>query len=438
MNAEQKYEFFRSMTIQEKSYNLPSLEPISSKLYSLLDLKKIINSGEIATLLPPETALYIHVPFCQGRKCTFCMYKSQTNYASRTLEEYKKRILKEFEFRRDELISPLRNVYVGGGTPSIYNADSLFEILSPLETKNFSKTAEKTCELSPNTATLSHIDALAALKFNRISFGIQSLSSKLLNRVKRENTKFELISEFIEYAIKRGFSVNLDLMVGLPYQTENDLENSISKILMTKATEITVYFFRDFSNKFSPEAQQINLSNAIKSLHSALPKIKNAGWRYIAGDDTTEFHHFISPNYIGGRQKYMTRINGMENYSVCGFGAYANGFTPSIAYTCISGNPKFDSTEKRYAVRTFSRTEQMRLCICTMLYNENMSLNNDTFKNAFGSNIYSIFRNEIEELLALKKIKTTTTGFKITADSFIEAATLSKFFWTQEWINSKC
>ena len=130
-------------------------------------------------------ALYIHIPFCD-HICVYCdFYKMLA--VEEEKEKYFKYLISELDMKKSYL-SNLETIYIGGGTPSVYSPQELSTLLSYFKGVKFSEDGERTCEMSPSTATIEHLDAVFEAGINRVSFGVQSFDEEILKKLRKEKT----------------------------------------------------------------------------------------------------------------------------------------------------------------------------------------------------------------------------------------------------------
>lgn len=185
-------------------------------------------------------SMYIHIPFCD-KKCHYCDFLSFPHKQS-IFEEYANCLKKEIEsfvIKEGEMIT---SIYIGGGTPSLLPAQVIADLLSSiLKTGKVTKQAEITIEVNPKTVTKQKLLLYQKSRINRLSIGLQSTYNKRLNQLGRIHT-YEDFLETYELAKEVGFTnINIDLMIGLPNQTVEEVTNSIEKVLKLQPQHISVY-----------------------------------------------------------------------------------------------------------------------------------------------------------------------------------------------------
>jgi oxygen-independent coproporphyrinogen-3 oxidase len=183
--------------------------------------------------------LYIHIPFCI-QKCIYCDFFS-VPYDESAAKKYVESLCRELFLKKDS-VNTLRTIYIGGGTPSVL-PDECFRQLFQCLRNNFhlSPSVEITVEANPGTINESNINTLLSLGVNRLSIGIQSFDNDELRTLGRIHTLEDSINsiDLIKKAGMKNFSV--DLMYGIPGQTNESWHDSISKAVGFSPTHISTY-----------------------------------------------------------------------------------------------------------------------------------------------------------------------------------------------------
>ena len=185
--------------------------------------------------------IYIHIPFCK-RKCYYCDFISFSG-KQKLIKQYINSLKEEinnYKINKEEYL--IQTIYFGGGTPSFIESSYIIEIINTLKRKfNISKDAEITIEVNPGTVDEQKLKDYYNAGINRISFGLQSTKSKLLKLVGRIHSYSSFLDAY-NLARKIGFkNINVDLMIGLPVQTIEDVEKDLERIVELKTEHISVY-----------------------------------------------------------------------------------------------------------------------------------------------------------------------------------------------------
>lgn len=182
--------------------------------------------------------IYIHIPFCV-QKCLYCDFVSGPA-SLHMKQDYVNCLLREIDMKTEQY--PVDTVFIGGGTPSVLDADWIKEILCKLKEKyKFSKDCECTIEINPGTVDFNKLKKYLEAGINRLSIGLQSCNDnelKVLGRIHDYNA-FE---ETYRDARKAGFeNINVDLMSSIPEQTEESFIHSLRRVIKLNPEHISVY-----------------------------------------------------------------------------------------------------------------------------------------------------------------------------------------------------
>lgn len=197
-----------------------------------------------------EIGLYIHIPFCK-QKCYYCDFVSFANkieFEKRYVNCVEKEIIqyatenKVMANHNLESLYVIKTIYIGGGTPSILDEIYIANIMKTIK-NNFKirENAEITIEVNPGTVTKEKLETYINIGINRISIGLQAVQDSLLQEIGRIHTYKQFEDTYFD-ARDVGFkNINIDLMIGLPNQTLDDVKESIKKVIDLKPEHISVY-----------------------------------------------------------------------------------------------------------------------------------------------------------------------------------------------------
>ena len=180
-------------------------------------------------------SLYIHLPWCV-RKCPYCDFNShETKKEDIEEKKYIDALIRDLEFELPRIWGrSIISIFIGGGTPSLFSAEALDQLLSALRARlNIHPEIEITLEANPGTAEAEKFKDYRSLGINRLSIGVQSFNDEHLGSLGRIHNAGEARSA-IAMAKNAGFeNFNIDLMFGLPQQTVQaalqDLEIAIEE-----------------------------------------------------------------------------------------------------------------------------------------------------------------------------------------------------------------
>lgn len=180
----------------------------------------------------PPLSLYIHVPWCV-RKCPYCDFNSHQVRDELPEPQYVDCLLEDLDSELDRVTGrPLQSIFIGGGTPSLFGAQSYARLLGEIARRiPFCDGIEITLEANPGTFEYQKFADYRAAGINRVSLGIQSFDDQSLKSLGRIHNGGEAIAA-AGHARQIFDRVNLDLMHGLPGQTPQmaraDLEQAIA------------------------------------------------------------------------------------------------------------------------------------------------------------------------------------------------------------------
>lgn len=185
--------------------------------------------------------IYIHVPFCVSR-CIYCDFYSTVQSADmRTL--YVEAACHELKNRINYLPENNTNtIYFGGGTPSQLTLAQLSALLETIHAHyNIHPQAEITLEANPDDINPTYVSELIKLGINRISLGVQSFDDDTLHLLRRRhnaNQAIQAVNTIVEAGIN---NVSIDLIYGLPYQTENQFAKDLNQAFALPITHLSTY-----------------------------------------------------------------------------------------------------------------------------------------------------------------------------------------------------
>ncbi|MDI6759045.1 MAG: radical SAM protein, partial [Candidatus Omnitrophota bacterium] len=301
-----------------------------------------------------------------------------------------------------------------GGTPSILTSRQLDKVLTNLFRHfSFYSDSQKTSECNPHSTRGLKLHLLRRFGFNRISFGVQTLNTRVLRIHKRDYYDYKSIKKAIMLAKKIGFKdINIDLIAGLAGDTLEHFARSFSEIAKLDPYNIVVYGLmppndnylrehlkmsrRDYFQKHYP----VMIAEALKIM-----RVLSQRFGYIADSfDSSRFHW-------GFRHKGHLDSDSSQTYSgeyagcTFGIGIFSRSHIHSLLeYRQIKQLPRFRPDIEIYEGRKLGRKEAMIKFVINHLDKES-KIPQKPFQALFGMRIIDAFPYAIYVLKRLGKIK---------------------------------
>lgn len=185
-------------------------------------------------------SLYIHVPFCTA-KCDYCAFYSVAGADAALRRSYLARRSAELAAGA-HICAPLDSVYVGGGTPSVLNADELAELFSRVhELADLAPGAEVTVECNPDSLTPAKVAVLAAHGVNRVSLGVQSFRAPMRRALGRRGSLDGLEANLTALRDAGIRNVGMDLIYAIPGQTIEDWRADLREACAAGVRHLSTY-----------------------------------------------------------------------------------------------------------------------------------------------------------------------------------------------------
>lgn len=188
-----------------------------------------------------NTALYIHIPFCD-HKCIYCDFYSIIT--SDNVDNFLKALKTEIDYYAKIYSSGriITSLFFGGGTPSLMSAEYIDEIIRYSKQKfKFDENVEITLETNPGTVNKEKLSAFRNYGINRISIGVQSFDDDDLKFLTRIHDKQTAIST-VYNAVEAGFeNISIDLIFNLPGQTKKKWEENLKQAVSLQIKHISAY-----------------------------------------------------------------------------------------------------------------------------------------------------------------------------------------------------
>ncbi|WP_035648535.1 oxygen-independent coproporphyrinogen III oxidase [Flavobacterium sp. ASV13] len=190
-------------------------------------------------------SLYIHLPFCESM-CTFCGCNKRITKNHSVEEIYIDAVLKEWSLYCKLLPQrPLiKEIHLGGGTPTFFSISNLENLINGiLKLADKAENYEFSFEGHPNNTTYEQLKKLYDLGFRRVSFGVQDYAEKVQKAIHRIQP-FHNVAKVTFWAKEIGYtSIGHDIIFGLPFQTLENIVDTIEKTNSLKPDRLAFYSY---------------------------------------------------------------------------------------------------------------------------------------------------------------------------------------------------
>ncbi len=267
--------------------------------------------------------LYIHIPFCR-QKCRYCDFASFAGVENQ-IDDYLAALDREASLYAGHLFSTL---YIGGGTPSLLSAAQLEKLLQIVNRHFGPITAftESTLEANPESISSEKLHVLKQAGLNRLSLGLQSTDDATLQRIGRVHNVQTFLRAF-EDARQAGFdNVSVDLIAGLPGQTEEKFLEGLQQTVALQPEHISVYGLQvEEGTPFYAEGVKADEDLLRRELEKTHELLQEAGYNHY------EISNFARP---GRESKHNT--NYWQNGAYLGLGSAAASYQNGVRRSNVS------------------------------------------------------------------------------------------------------
>lgn len=274
---------------------------------------------------------------------------------------------------------------------------------------------EATIEVNPGTITLDKLKRYKTAGINRLSIGLQSTRDELLKQIGRIHTFQEFLDTY-KLARKVGFNnINVDLMIGLPNQSIDDIKKSLEKVIELEPTHISVYsliieedtpvykMLKDGNLELPDEEQERNMYWYVKN--------------YL---ELKGFKHYEISNFAKPGCESKHNLDCWEQKEYIGFGLAAHSYIEGIRFANTAKLEDYieNCEENDFEVNKiiqerqneFDRQKEYMLLALRKI--DGVSI--QSFKNRFGDNPIFIFKEELNKLVEEELIQIDFDNIKLT------------------------
>ena len=295
-------------------------------------------------------SLYAHIPYCD-RLCWFCACHTKQTHAYAPLARYVDALLAEIATVGAILDArmPVDSLHFGGGSPTLLSPADMGRLDAALRAAfPFRPDVEISVEIDPNDMDEAKLDALAEIGLTRASLGIQDFDTRVQKAINRQQS-FAETKWVIDGLRARGVaSVNLDVLYGLPHQTQQSVKATIEQVLSLRPDRIALFGYAHvpWFKKHQTMIDESVLPNADERLAQSLlaaSLIVTAGYQAIGLD------HFALPDDSLARTARLGQLR--RNFQ---------GYTDDDCETLIGLGPSSVSRYREGYAQTVTATGDYR------------------------------------------------------------------------------
>lgn len=278
------------------------------------------------------SGLYFHMPFCRSR-CSYCHFISLP-FDRAIARRYGHAVLCEIESCPEAKADcrDVDSIYFGGGTPSILAAKHILGILQACRCKfRVQDDCEISLEANPGTISKTKIAAYRRGGIRRVSMGAQTFSDRELSAIGRAHSS-EMVFDSLRRLREGGFeNINLDLMLGLPYQTRVSWKHNLETVAGLGIPHVSVYMLDlddpcPLQTKVAEGAVSLPEDDLVSDLY-----LETIEFLASCGYQQYEISNFARPGYACRHNlKYWKRK------PVYGFGLGSHSFDGNTRWANIS------------------------------------------------------------------------------------------------------
>ena len=359
--------------------------------------------------------IYIHIPFCK-KKCEYCDFISFSDKYGQ-VQVYIEALCKDIKkYAVDVKEYSINTIYIGGGTPSHIDANYIKQILAEIKNNyNVSEKCEITIEVNPGTINKEKLLVYKEIGINRISIGLQTTHTRLLNLIGRIHS-FEEFSYTYSIAREIGFkNINVDLMLALPTQTIEELEESAREIIKLNPEHISIYsLILEEGTELYKKVEAGELSLLDEELERKMywktkEMFENAGYKHY------EISNFSKPNL---ESKHNLNCWYQEEY--LGFGIAAHSYLKNKRFSRTENleeyitNIKEENFEKNIFIEELQDREKKAKEYMLLGLRKIEGVSISAFERKFEINPLFYFRFEISKLEEMNLLEVDLDNIKLT------------------------
>lgn len=307
-------------------------------------------------------------------------------------------------------------IYIGGGTPSVVPVQYIEKIiLCIFNNFKISKDVEITIEVNPGTVNKEKLRKYFEIGVNRLSIGLQSCNNELLKMLGRIHT-YQEFEDVYNDARSVGFkNINVDLMIGLPNQSIDDVEDSLHKIINKSPEHISVYsLIVEENTKMFDLIEKNILSLPSEDLE------RKMYWKVKHVLEQSGYIHYEISNFAKSEYSSIHNTNCWNQHDYLGFGIAAHSYFNGVRFSNIDNMNEYMKNLKNGAlgcnvvVHEYQSKQDMMKEYMLLGLRKIDGVRISEFKEKFVDNPLYIFRGELSKLVMSGFIEICGDTIKLT------------------------
>ena len=345
--------------------------------------------------------LYLHFPFCK-QKCSYCDFCSFVTQED-TIRTYCDVLCEELKMLSEKYNHPtVSTVFLGGGTPSIVPVAYMQKVLQAVQTYfSIAEDAECTTEANPATLTKPWLKMVQSMGINRVSLGVQAIQPNLLKILGRIHTK-EDVKEAIDLCREVGIvNISVDLMIGLPTQTLQDVKASIQWVSEEKVSHISCYSL--IVEEETPLARQIERGTLVLPDEDLACDMQEKATEWL---EELGYKQYEISNYAKKGRESRHNIGYWIGEWYLGVGLSAHSFVPcssgtnAVAVRVENTNLLTSYLTNNVPIQTEISKEERIFEHCMLGLRMNEGINKEIFQQKFACTLRSLYAETMDQLVA--------------------------------------
>ena len=373
--------------------------------------------------------IYLHIPFCK-RRCLYCDFYSTTRDEMK--HRYTAALCKELELRKSYIDGePIETIYWGGGTPSQLSREDFEQVFETIHhIYKVSPDAEITIEANPDDLNDEYVSMLRTLPFNRLSMGIQTFNDESLSLLHRRHTAQQAIEAFRRCRDAGFNNISIDLMYGLPNETEQTWAYDLEQAIEMRPEHISAYhlIYEEgtplWKLREQHRVEEADEDLSVRLFTMLIHRLKEAGYQHyeISNFSLPGLHSRHNSSYWVGK-KYL------------GCGASAHSFDGhSRQWNVASIDRYIDATENGtldFEIEELDQATRYNDFVITAIRTcWGMPL--DKLKNDFGTRLYDYCLRMARPHIEQGTLQITDDTLRLTEQGiFVSDGIMSDMLWVE-------